>query len=114
MVPSPSQYELADRICGHVSSHHENGLTIMVAQQTHTGIPPNIRRLMSHWFLFPRRIAIDSIGAIARSCMLEKATLKKCLDFCEGPYDFLLVENIPVEHRSRARLNGWRNVKGLL
>ena len=111
---SPSQYELADRTCGHVSSHHEGGLTIMIAQQTHTGIPPNIRRLLSHWFLFPRRIAIDSVGAIARSCMLEKQTLKKCLDFCEGDYDFLLVENIPVEHRSRARLNGWRNVKGLL
>ena len=111
---SPSQYELADRICGHVSSHHEGGLSIFVAQQTHTGIPPNIRRLMSHWFLFPRRIAVDSIGAIARSCMLEKATLRKCFDFCEGPYDFLLVENIPVEHRARVRLNGWRGVKGLL
>ena len=111
---SPSQYELADRICGHVSSHHEGGLTIMIAQQTHTGIPPNIRRLMSHWFLFPRRIAVDSIGHIAKSCMLEKATLRKCFDFCEGPYDFLLVENIPVEHRGRVRLNGWRGVKGLL
>ena len=111
---SPSQYELADRICGHVSSHHHGGLTIMIAQQTHTGIPPNIRRLMSHWFLFPRRIAVDSVGAISRSCMLEKATLRKCLDFAEGPYDFLLIENIPVEHRSRVRLNGWRNIKGLL
>ena len=111
---SPSQYELADRICGHVSSHHEGGLSIFVAQQTHTGIPPNIRRLMSHWFLFPRRIAVDSIGHIAKSCMLEKATLRKCFDFCEGPYDFLLVENIPVEHRGRVRLNGWRGVKGLL
>jgi hypothetical protein len=46
--------------------------------------------------------------------MLEKATLRKCFDFCEGPYDFLLVENIPVEHRGRVRLNGWRGVKGLL
>ena len=45
---------------------------------------------------------------------LEKATLRKCFDFCEGPYDFLLVENIPVEHRGRVRLNGWRGVKGLL
>jgi hypothetical protein len=43
--------------------------------------------------------------------MLEKATLRKCFDFCEGPYDFLLVENIPVEHRARVRLNGWRGVK---
>ena len=61
-----------------------------------------------------RRITRGMIGAIARSCMLEKATLRKCMEFAEGPYDFLLVENIPVEHRSRARLNGWRNVKGLL
>ena len=79
-----------------------------------TGIPPNIRRLMSHWFLFPRRIAVDSIGHIAKSCMLEKATLRKCLDFCEGPYDFQCVENIPVQHRARCRLNGWRGIKGLL
>ena len=29
--------------------------------------------------------------------MLEKATLRKCMDFAEGPYDFLLVsENIPA------------------
>ena len=110
----PSQHELADRICGHVSSHHEGGLSIFVAQQTHTGIPPNIRRLMSHWFLFPRRIAVDSIGHIARSCMLEKATMRKLFDFCDGPYDFVLIENIPVAHRGRARKNGWQNVQGLL
>ena len=77
-------------------------------------VPPNIRRLISHWFLFPRRIAVDSIGHIAKSCMLEKATLRRCFDFCEGAYDFLLAENIPVEHRARVRLNGWRGVKGLL
>ena len=111
---SPSQYELADRICGHVSSHHEGGLSIFIAQQTHTGIPPNIRRLASHWNLFPRRIAVDSIGHIARSCMLEKATMRKLFDFCDGPYDFVHIENIPVPHRSRSRKNGWRNVKGLL
>jgi hypothetical protein len=111
---SPSQHELADRTCGHISSHHEGGLSIFIAQQTHTGITPNIRRLISHWFLFPRRLSVDSIGHIARSCMLEKQTLRKILDFCDGPYDFMLIENIPVEHRSRARKNGWQNVKGLL
>ena len=46
--------------------------------------------------------------------MLEKQTLRKILDFCDGPYDFMLIENIPVSHRSRARKNGWQNVKGLL
>ena len=50
----------------------------------------------------------------APGCMLEKQTLRKILDFCDGPYDFMLIENIPVEHRSRARKNGWQNVKGLL
>ena len=96
------------------SSQHEGGLSIFVAQQTHTGIPPNIRRLMSHWFLFPRRIAVDSIGHIARSAMLEKATMRRLFDFCDGPYDFMLIENIPVQHRARARKNGWQNVQGLL
>ena len=57
---------------------------------------------------------MDSIGAIARSAMLEKATMRKLFDFCNGPYDFMLIENIPVEHRGRARKNGWQNVKGLL
>ena len=30
---NPSQKELADRICGHVSSHHPGGLSIFIAQQ---------------------------------------------------------------------------------
>ena len=37
---SPSQHELADRTCGHISSHHSGGLSIFIAQQTHTGITP--------------------------------------------------------------------------
>ena len=109
----PSQFELADRVCGHVSSHHDGGLTVLLAQQTHTGVPPNIRRLLSHWFLFPRRIATDSIGHIARSAMLEKTTLRKCFDFCVEPYDFLLVSNID-DGRARVRKNGWQAVRGLL
>ena len=45
--------------------------------------------------------------------MLEKATLRRCFDFCEGAHDFLLVSNIP-DGRARVRLNGHRAVKGLL
>ena len=82
-------------------AYARSGATGGHAQQTHTGITPNIRRLISHWFLFPRRLSVDSIGHIARSCMLEKQTLRKILDFCDGPYDFMLIENIPVEHRPR-------------
>jgi hypothetical protein len=26
--------------------------------------------------------------------MLEKATMRKLFDFCDGPYDFMLIENI--------------------
>eukprot|EP01048_Picozoa_sp_COSAG05_P005424 COSAG05_NODE_322_length_11414_cov_47.115510_3_plen_118_part_00 len=35
---NPSQKELADRICGHVSSHHPGGLSIFIAQQTFVAI----------------------------------------------------------------------------
>eukprot|EP01049_Picozoa_sp_SAG25_P004495 SAG25_NODE_284_length_10400_cov_5.110475_14_plen_70_part_00 len=35
---NPSQRELADRVCGHLSSHHPGGLSIFIAQQTTGGI----------------------------------------------------------------------------
>ena len=47
--------------------------------------------------------------------MLEKQTLRKILDFCGGPYDFMLIENIPCEHRSCMNLwhfYGWRFLRG--
>jgi hypothetical protein len=110
----PSQRELADRVCGHVSSHHPGGLSIFVAQQTFVAIPPSIRRLMSHWVLFCNRIDRAAIPYIARGVMLEKSTLEKCFDFCtENPYDFLLITNQP-DGRPRVRVNGWRGVRGLL
>ena len=109
----PSQAELADRICGHVSSHHDGGLSIFIAQQTLTGIPPNIRRLLSHWAIFPQRIARDTVGHIARNAMLEKQTLSKCFDFCTEDFDWLLVSNIQ-DGRARVRKNGWQAVRGLL
>ena len=109
----PSQAELADRICGHVSSHHDGGLSIFIAQQTLTGIPCNIRRLVSHWAIFPQRIARDTVGHIARNAMLEKQTLSKCFDFCTEDFDWLLVSNIQ-DGRARVRKNGWQAVRGLL
>ena len=111
---NPSQKELADRICGHVSSHHPGGLSIFIAQQTFVAIPPSIRKLMSHWILFPNRIDRAGIPHISKGVMLEKKTLETCFDFCnENPYDFLLITNEP-DGRARVRVNGWRGVKGLL
>ena len=109
---SPSQFELADRTVGHISSH--NSLTILIAQQTHTMIPPNIRRLLSHLFLFPKRLDLSTVPQIAKTAMMEPKALKQCLGFCEQPHDFIVIENIVVPHRSRVRKNGWQNIRGTL
>jgi hypothetical protein len=110
----PSQRELADRICGHASSHHDGGLSIFIAQQTMVAVPPSLRRLMSHFFLFPNRISREAIPHIAKATMIEKNTMNTLFDWCsEHPYDFILITNQP-DGRSRVRINGHRNVKGLL
>jgi hypothetical protein len=60
--------------------------------ETMIAIPPSIRRLMSHWCLFPNRIDRAGVGHIAKSVMLEKSTLSTCFDFCdEDPYAFMLI-----------------------
>ena len=111
---NPSQRELADRVCGHLSSHHAGGLSIFIAQQTMIAIPPSMRRLMSHWCLFPNRIDRAGVPHIAKSVMLEKSTLGTCMDFCgEEPYAFLLVTNVP-DGRARVRVDGHKPVRGLL
>ena len=107
---SPSQFELADRTVGHISSHCS--LTIMIAQQTHTMIPPNIRRLLSHLFLFPKRLDLSTVPQIAKTAMMDAKALRTCLSFCDQPHDFVVVENIIVPHRSRVRKNGWQNIHG--
>ena len=106
-----SQRNRADRICGHVSTH--KNLTICICQQTMVGIPPNIRRLMSHFVLFPNRISHESIPLIARSCMLERKHLEQLFAWCTGDYDFILIENEPVKGRARVRINGNRAVLGI-
>ena len=121
---SPSQAALAERTLGYLASHHggnqggpakdgASGLQIIVCNQNWTALPPNIRRLMSHVCLWPKRLDRSSIGHIARGVMIEKASLGKCFDFCEGAHDFLLISNIP-DGRARVRLNGHRAVQGLL
>ena len=111
---SPSQEELCNRLCGHVSSHHNGGLSVFVATQTFVAVPPSIRRLMSHWFLFPNRISRECVPQIAKGVMIEKGTMGTLFDWCkENPYDFILCTNQP-DGRARVRINGHRNVKGLL
>ena len=63
-----SQAELLERICGHMSTHHDGGLSVFIAHQVWTGIPPKVRKLASHIILYPQRIAKDSVGHIARGC----------------------------------------------
>jgi hypothetical protein len=35
-----SQAELLERICGHMSTHHDGGLSVFIAHKVWTGIPP--------------------------------------------------------------------------
>ena len=107
-----SQYTRADRICGHVSTH--KNLSIFICQQTMSpGIPSNVRRLMSHFVLFPNRISFESVPLIAKSVMLERRHLEQLFAWCEGEYDFILIENEPVPGRARVRINGSREVIGI-
>jgi hypothetical protein len=55
-----------DTMCGHMSTHHDGGLSVFIAHQVWTGIPPKVRKLASHIILYPQRIAKDSVGHIAR------------------------------------------------
>ena len=110
---NPSQQELCNRICGHLSTHHNpGGLSVFIANQVWTAVPPSIRKLMSHYVLFPQRIARDSIGHIARGVLMTKRELEACCDMCTGVYDFLLITNEP-DGRARVRINGTEPVHGI-
>ena len=109
---SASQAELLERICGHMSTHHDGGLSVFICHQVWTGIPPKVRKLASHFILFPQRIAKDSVGHIARGCMLTKRQLETCFDMCSSAYDFLLITNEP-DDRARVRINGVDSVPGI-
>ena len=107
-----SQAELLERICGHMSTHHDGGLSVFICHQVWTGVPPKVRKLASHFILFPQRIAKDSVGHIARGCMMTKRQLEACFDMCSSAYDFLLITNEP-DGRARVRINGTDPVQGI-
>jgi hypothetical protein len=109
----PSQFELAERTCGAMSSHHPGGIDIYIAQQTMVGIIPPIRRLLSHFCLFPKRLSQDSYPMIARTTMLDKRTLQRAFDHCQGPHSFLLVTNVN-DGRPRLRVDGYKEVPAYL
>ena len=108
----PSQSELCHRILGHLSTHLSGGLSVFICQQVWTAVLPSIRKLMSHFALFPNRIARDSIGHIARGVLLTKRQLEACCDMCVEPYDWLLITNEP-DGRARVRLNGIHPIHGI-
>ena len=103
-----SQNDRVNRLCGHMRSHHEGGLDVFICQQTIIAIPTSIRRLCSHFILFPNRIDRGSLHTLARSVMVDKRTLEHLFDQCcaMGPYTFILFENERVPGRARVRVNG--------
>jgi hypothetical protein len=88
-------------------------MDVYIGQQQIYGIPPQIRKLLSTWFIFPRRTSPTTHNALAQACMLDRATLKRLLDFVEGDYGFLMINNL-ADGRPRARVNAWRAINGLL
>jgi hypothetical protein len=104
---------LAERTCGAMSSHHPGGIDIYIAQQTMVGIIPPIRRLLSHFCLFPKRLSQDSYPMIARTTMLDKRTLQRAFDHCQGAHSFLLVTNVN-DGRPRLRVDGYKEVPAYL
>ena len=98
---------------GYLRSHKHGSMDIYIGQQQVYGIPPNIRKLISTWFLFPARISPQTHTSLAQATMLDRNTLRKCLDFVEGDYGFLLVNNLN-DGRPRCRVNGWRAIRGLM
>ena len=107
-----SQRNRADRICGYVRTH--KNLSVYICQQMLVSVPPNIRRLASHFVLFPNRISTESIPLIAKSCMIERKHMEQLFKWGieSGPFGFILITNEP-DGRARVRLNGDQNVVGI-
>eukprot|EP01047_Picozoa_sp_COSAG01_P022103 COSAG01_NODE_1303_length_10815_cov_14.897938_7_plen_118_part_00 len=106
-----SQRNRADRICGYVRTH--KNLSVYICQQMLVSAP-NIRRLASHFILFPNRISTESIPLIAKSCMIERKHMEQLFKWGieSGPFGFILITNEP-DGRARVRLNGDQNVVGI-
>ena len=111
---TPSQYALAERTLAYMRSHKEGSMDIYIGQQQIYGIPAPFRKLVSTWFIFPRRTSPSTYHAIAAATMLDKKTLERCLSFVENDFGFLLVDNLGSPDRARVRVNGWRAVRGVL
>jgi hypothetical protein len=92
---------------------HKN-LSVYICQQMLVSVPPNIRRLASHFVLFPNRISTESIPLIAKSCMIERKHMEQLFQWGieSGPFGFILITNEP-DGRARVRLNGDQNVVGI-
>ena len=50
----PSQYALAERCLGYMRSHKKGTMDIYIGQQQIYGLPPQLRKLVSTWFIFPK------------------------------------------------------------
>ena len=112
-VDGLSQRQRLDRLIGHMRSHHPGDLDIFVCQQQMIAVPTCVRRLMSHWVLFPNRIDRGTMHTIARSIIIHKKTLEALFEMCENPYDSLVIESERLPHRSRVRINGYMQVPGI-
>jgi hypothetical protein len=108
-----SQKTLADRLLGYYRSHAPKSCDILIGTQQIFNVPTNLRRYVTCWCIYPRRVSPQTYNAIAQVCQLDRSTLKTCLGFCEGDYSFLLVSLVGDE-RGRVRVNGWRAVHGIL
>ena len=108
---NPSQRELCDRTLGYVSTHMN--LTVYVMNQTWVGASPFIRKLCTHFILYPNRLDRASIPYISKGVMLHKDTLRQLFDACTEPYDFLLITLKP-DGRAMVRINGHRAVRNLM
>ena len=108
---SPSQRELCSRTLGYVSTHMN--LTIYCMNQNWVGCPPFVRKLCTHFVLYPNRLDRASIPQISKGVMLHKDTLKQLFDACIDPYDCLLITLVP-DGRAMVRINGHRVVHNLM
>ena len=110
-----SQQALADRTLGYLRSHKDHSMDIYIGTQHIYNLPPALRKYVSTWLLFPKRISPSTYGAIATATMLDKSTLKRLLSFVDTDYGFVLVNNL---NDGRARVRVFdphpRAVKGLL
>jgi hypothetical protein len=71
----------------HDRTTHMN-LTVYVMNQTWVGAPPFVRKLCTHFILYPNRLDRASIPYISKGVMLHKDTLRQLFDACTEPYVF--------------------------